>query len=135
MNANRDEIELSSPPDMYRGASYEHAARFGDFLFIAGQVAKDIDGNVIGPYDAEIQARAVFDSLGKVLAHCGASPRDLVKMTTYLVDGDHATRVAAVRREFLGSHRPPHTGLVVKSLGSPGVVLEVEAIAVMRRRE
>lgn len=135
MSNNRDRITLSSPTGMYRGTSYEHAARVGDFIFVAGQVAKDEQGHVVGPGDVEVQAHKVFESLGKVLAHCGASARDIVKLTTYLVDGDHAALVAAIRREFLGAHRPPHTGLVVKSLGSPGVLLEIEAIAVAPRQE
>ena len=79
---NGPAIELLSPPDMFKGPTYEHASRVGDFIFIAGQVAKDIEGRVIGPNDAEAQAHAVFESLGKVLAYCGATPDDVVKVTT-----------------------------------------------------
>lgn len=127
-------IELLSPPDMFKGPTYEHAARVGDFIFIAGQIAKDIDGNVIGPHDAEAQAHAVFESLGKVLAYSGASVDDVVKVTTYLVEAADAAKVTPIRRAFFGTHRPPHTGVVLKALGSPEVRLEVEAIAVVRRR-
>jgi 2-iminobutanoate/2-iminopropanoate deaminase len=127
-------IELSSPPDMFRGPTYEHAARVGDFIFVAGQVAKDIEGKVIGPNDAQAQARAVFESLGKVLAHAGATPRDVVKVTTYLVDGADSQKVTPIRLAFFGDHRPPHTGVVIKALGSPEVRLEVEVIAVARRK-
>jgi 2-iminobutanoate/2-iminopropanoate deaminase len=126
-------IELLSPPDMFKGPTYEHAARVGDFIFIAGQVAKDVEGRVIGPNDAEAQAHAVFESLGRVLAHCGATPNDVVKVTTYLVDAADAPKVTPVRRAFFGTHRPPHTGVVIKALGAPEVRLEVEAIAVARR--
>lgn len=133
MEEIRPDIVLSSPVGMYRGASYEHAARFGDFIFVAGQVAKDADGRVIAPGDIEIQARAVLAHLGRVLELAGSSPADIVKLTTFLIDGEHAGAAAAARRTFLGSHRPPHTGLVVKSLGSPGVVIEIEAVAVARR--
>ena len=131
---NGPTIELLSPPDMFKGPTYEHAARVGDFIFIAGQVAKDIEGRVIGPNDAEAQAHAVFESLGKVLAHCGATPDDVVKVTTYLVDSADAPKVTPIRRAFFGAHRPPHTGVVIKALGAPEVRLEVEAIAVARRR-
>ena len=127
-------IELLSPPDMFRGPTYEHAARVGDFIFIAGQVAKDIEGKVIGPNDAEAQARAVFESLGKVLAYCGVTPRDVVKVTTYLVDSADSAKVTPIRLAFFDGHRPPHTGVVIKALGSPEVRLEVEAIAVARKK-
>jgi 2-iminobutanoate/2-iminopropanoate deaminase len=128
-------IELLSPPDMFRGPTYEHAARVGDFIFIAGQVAKDIEGRIIGPNDAQAQARAVFESLGKVLAHCGATAKDVVKVTTYLVDSADAPKVTPIRLAFFDGHRPPHTGVVIKALGSPEVRLEVEAIAVARRKD
>ena len=83
--------------------------------------------------DTVDKARAVFESLGKVLAHCGATPRDVVKVTTYLVDSADAKVVTPIRLAFFDGHRPPHTGVVIKALGSPEVRLEVEAIAVARR--
>ena len=128
-------IELLSPPDMFRGPTYEHAARVGDFIFIAGQVAKDIEGKIIGPNDAEAQARAVFEGLDKVLAYCGVTKRDVVKVTTYLVDSADAPKVTPIRLAYFDGHRPPHTGVVIKALGAPEVRLEVEAIAVARRKD
>jgi 2-iminobutanoate/2-iminopropanoate deaminase len=127
-------IELLSPPDMFKGPTYEHAARVGDFIFVAGQVAKDIDGKVIGPNDAAAQAHAVLAHLEKVLAHCGATRNDIVKVTTYLVDGADSAKVTPIRLAWFGSHRPPHTGVVIKALGSPEVRLEIECIAVARRK-
>ena len=129
----QEKIILSSPPGMFKGPTYEHAARFGDFIFVAGQVAKDIDGKLIAPDDAAGQAVAVFESLRRVLAHAGATPQDVVKMTTYLVDRADSKTVTAERFRFLGDHRPPHTGVIIAGLGAPEVRLEVEVIAVARK--
>ena len=58
-----EKIILSSPPGMFKGPTYEHAARFGDFIFVAGQVAKDIDGKLIAPDDAAAFWVLVSDSM------------------------------------------------------------------------
>lgn len=126
-------IELSSPPGMFKGPTYEHAARVGDFIFVAGQVAKDESGALVAPNDAAGQAKVVFEHLRKVLAHAGATPQDIVKMNTYIVDRADSAVVTAERFRFLGDHRPPHTG-VVAGLGAPEVRLEVEVVAVAPKR-
>jgi 2-iminobutanoate/2-iminopropanoate deaminase len=96
-------------------------------------VAKDEQGELIAPNDAEGQAKAVFDHLLKVLAHAGATPQDIVKMTTYLVDRADSKIVTEERFRFLGDHRPPHTGVIIAGLGAPEVKLEVEVIAVSKK--
>jgi 2-iminobutanoate/2-iminopropanoate deaminase len=120
-----------SPGGMYRPKSYAHALLAGDTLYIAGQVARDAEGTLVGPGDAARQAVQVFDNLEWVLAAAGAGFSDLVKLTTYLVDARDGEAVAAERLKRLGAHRPPHTGLIVKELGGPEVRVEVEAIAVL----
>lgn len=122
-------IELSSPPDVARAASYEHAARAGDFIFVAGQVARDEGNQWVGIGDAGAQARQVYRNIGRVLAHMGAKPSDVVKINTILVDRADIAAIAAERLAFFGDHRPPHTGIVIAGLGSPEVRVEVEVIA------
>ena len=124
-------FQTFSPEGMYRPKSYAHALLAGDTLYIAGQVARDAEGTLVGPGDAVRQAKQVFDNLERVLAAAGASFSDLVKLTTYLVDARDGEAVAAERLRRLGEHRPPHTGLVVKALGGPDVLLEVEGVAVL----
>ena len=116
---------------MYRPKSYAHALLAGDTIYIAGQVARDAEGKLVGPGDAERQAKQVFDNLERVLEAAGSSFADLVKLTTYLVDARDGEAVTAERLKRLGEHRPPHTGLIVKELGGPDVRVEVEAIAVL----
>jgi 2-iminobutanoate/2-iminopropanoate deaminase len=120
---------LSSPRDVARATTYEHAARAGDFIFVAGQVARDENNAWVGLDDAGTQAAQVYRNIGRILAHVGAEPSDVVKITTILVDRNDRDAVTAERLKFFGDHRPPHTGIIVSGLGSPEVKVEVEVIA------
>ncbi|MBO6602343.1 MULTISPECIES: RidA family protein [Paracoccaceae] len=122
-------ITLSSPPDVARAPTYEHASRAGDFIHVAGQVARDENGNWIGGDDAGAQAVQVYRNIGRVLAHMGAGPQDVVKITVYMLDRDDSAAITKARLDFFGDHKPPHTGLLVAGLGGPQVKLEVEVVA------
>lgn len=123
--------QLIQPEGIYKPATYNHAMRAGNTLYVAGQVARDISGNLVAPNDAAGQARQVYHNLGRVLEAAGAKPEHVVKVTTYLTDPADSKAVSEVRLGFFGSHRPPHTGLIVAGLGSPEVKVEVEVIAVL----
>ena len=127
---NQPFFEMIQPDNMYQTPSYVHAMRAGNTIYVAGQVAKDADGVLVAPNDAEGQARFVYENLRRVLAAAGVTFRNVVKITTFLVDRADAPAVSKVRFEYFGDHRPPHTGLIVAGLGSPEVKLEVEVIAV-----
>ena len=127
-------VEISNPPDVARGLTYDHVARAGDFVFVAGQIAKDPEGNWVegGPTE---QARAVYANIDRVLAHVGASKADIVKVNTILVDWNDKDPVTAVRLEYFGDLRPPHTGTIVAALGFPEIRMEVEIIIYAPRQE
>ncbi|MDV3251101.1 RidA family protein [Devosia sp. BK] len=127
-------ITLSSPPDIYAPASYEHVAQAGDFAFIAGQVSRDSAGKLVGPGNAGEQAAQVYRNIDAILRHIGAERDQVVKITTYLVDPADSAVVAAERKAFFGEHRPPHTGLIVAALGGPEVKLEVELVVYTPRQ-
>ena len=121
------------PEGMYRTPSYVQAMRAGDFLFIAGQIGKDAEGNLAGP-DAASQAHLALDNLKTVLAAAGGTLRDVVKLTTILVDRADGPTISAIRRETFGDHRPPHTGLIIAGLGTAEAKVEFEAVAYLPQR-
>jgi 2-iminobutanoate/2-iminopropanoate deaminase len=125
---------LLSPPDVAPAATYEHVARAGDFVFVAGQIAKDEQGQWVGLGDAGAQARQVYRNIGRCLAAVSATPQDVVKIHTILVDRADRDAVTAERLAFFGEHRPPHTGIIVVGLGSPEVRVEVEVVAWLPKR-
>ena len=128
-----DALMLVHPEGVAPASSYEHVSRAGDFVFVAGQIAKDEAGNWIGLGDAGAQARQVYVNIGKCLASVGATPRDVVKINTIMVDRADREGVTAARLAFFGDHRPPHTGIIIAGLGSPEVRVEVEVIAYLPR--
>ena len=130
---NDGEITLSSPPGVAPASSYEHAARCGDFVFVAGQIARDEHGDWVGLGDAGAQAVQVYRNIGRILEHVGATPSDVVKITTMMVDRADRDAVTAARLDFFGSHRPPHTGMIIAGLGSTEVRVEVEVIVYLPR--
>lgn len=124
-----DGITLSSPPDVWPVAGYEHVARAGDFVFVAGQVARNAQGEWVGIGDAGAQAQQVYRNIGAILKHVGATAEHVVKINTILTDRADAAAVAEARKAFFGAHRPPHTGIIIGGLGSPEVKVEVEVVA------
>jgi 2-iminobutanoate/2-iminopropanoate deaminase len=114
--------------------------RIGNLVFVGGQVAIDAKGQVIAPGDVEVQTREVYRNIERVLAEAGATLSDIAKITSYLVwDGEPSgpefdafwVKMATVRASFFGHDGPCGTGVIVKSLVYPGLVIEVEAIAVV----
>jgi 2-iminobutanoate/2-iminopropanoate deaminase len=133
MTGKTNAIELVAPAGVAPASTYEHVSRAGDFIFVAGQIAKDETGAWVGIGDAGAQARQVYVNIGRCLAAVGAGPRDVVKINTILVDRADRDAITAARLAFFGDHRPPHTGVVVNGLGSPEVRVEVEVIAYLPR--
>ncbi len=129
MTSTNGPLTLVDPPDVAPATSYSHVSRAGDFVFVAGQIAKDETGAWVGLGDAGAQARQVYVNIGRCLASVGATARDVVKINTILVDRADRDAVTAARLAFFGDHRPPHTGIIIAGLGSPEVRVEVEVIA------
>ena len=110
---------------------YSHVAKAGNTLYIAGQVAKDPQGNLVGKGDIETQVRQVFTNLKNVLEESGGSLNHIVKLTTFLTHFNYRETYRNVRKEFLQAPFPANTMLIVESLASPDYMIEIEAIAVL----
>jgi enamine deaminase RidA (YjgF/YER057c/UK114 family) len=120
------------PIGMYSAGFAVDPARL---VFVAGQVAMDAEGRVVGAGDIKAQAAQVYQNLAAVLAEAGCALRDVVKFTTYLVRNQDWAPFAEWRRAeyarlFPDGVYPANTGVVVVELARPELLLEVEAIAV-----
>ena len=114
---------------VHKTTGYSHAAKAGGLVFVAGQVAQDQDGNVVGRGDVEAQAVQIFDNLRAVLASAGATLNDVVKLTTYTTNVAYRAKIAEVRGRYFTTYFPPNTFVVVASLATPDYLLEIEAVA------
>jgi 2-iminobutanoate/2-iminopropanoate deaminase len=99
-------------------------------IFIAGQLARDREGNVVGKGDMRLQIRQVGENIKAALAAAGASLSDLVKTTTYVTDIEEFFKHVDVRMEYFGAALPTSTTVEVRRLAHPDLLVEVEALAV-----
>ena len=104
-------------------------------LYLAGQVALDSAGRIVGPGDFRAQAVQVFENLARALAAGGATFRDVVKLNYYVVDVTQIPVLREVRDRYVNGAAPPASTLVeVRRLFRDDVLLEVEAVAIRSRR-
>ena len=118
--------------------AYSQAIRTapGELLFIAGQVAVDLDGNPVGVGDMAAQTRQVFENLGGILESVGATFSNVVEFTTYVVGRESVQGYIAGRTEvypaiFPDGDYPPNTLLVVDGLVREEFLLEIKAVAAL----
>jgi enamine deaminase RidA (YjgF/YER057c/UK114 family) len=126
-------LELSVP----NGYSHVAVSSAGRTLYVAGQVAYDASGHIVGKGDLRAQVFRVYENLQAALAAADAGFGDVMKMTTFVVDltPDKAQVVREVRSRFLADdHRPASTMVGVHSLVHADLLVEVEAIATLPDR-
>lgn len=121
-------------PDVYRQLSIATGSKL---VFLAGQVARDAEGNRVGAGDFAAQVEQAYVNIGTALTEIGGSFDDVAKLTIYVVDwsedkfpllGEGVARAAAT----LGVDPvKPITLVGVASLGEPDLMVEVEATAVL----
>jgi enamine deaminase RidA (YjgF/YER057c/UK114 family) len=125
-------VERIRPDGLAVPPTYTHVVKAGNTIYIAGQVAQDEQGRLVGAGDFIAQANQVFGNLGKALAAAGASFGDVVKTTVYVTDPRYREALRDVRDRYLDSSAlPASTLVVVAGLALPEYLLEIEAVAVI----
>jgi enamine deaminase RidA (YjgF/YER057c/UK114 family) len=120
-----------NPPGLTRPTGYTHVVVSSDgrTAYIAGQVAYDSTGKVVGGENFEAQATRVFANLGLALASVGATFHDVMKTTTYITDLKNLAALRDIRGRHFDAERPPaNTMIPVSTLARPELLLEIEAI-------
>jgi reactive intermediate/imine deaminase len=111
---------------------YAQVSRNGNQVYLAGQLALDVNGNLVGKGDIETQTRKVFENLKRCLDAVGASFDNVVKINVYLTSiTDQLGAVSKVRQEHFKTEAVPSTTVEVSALAHPDCLLEIEAIALM----
>lgn len=133
------QINPVNPPTLFKPVGFSHGfeAGGGRLFFMAGQVARDRDGNVIGRGDLVAQFRQVCENMKALLDTAGGQMTDVVKLTIYVLDvNDYKSKgkaIGGVYREYFGRHFPAMTLLGVSDLydAAEGCLIEIEGIAVL----
>lgn len=123
---------LSIPPGYTHVVDMAGPARI---IYIAGQLALDREGKMVGGGEFRAQAVQVFENLKCALAAVGASFDDVVKTNTYVLDMSHRPIFRKVRDMYVNKATPPASTLVgVTALAYPEALIEIEAIALLPGR-
>ena len=102
----------------------------GQLVFVAGLLARNAEGEIVGKGDMARQIRQVGENLKIALAAAGATLDDLVRTQTFTTDIDAFFRYVDVRMEYFGA-LPTSTTVEVKRLSHPDLMVEIEAFAVI----
>jgi enamine deaminase RidA (YjgF/YER057c/UK114 family) len=124
---------LGKPMGQYSQITRVQAA---EYLYIAGQLAADRAGNIVGADDFDAQCAQVFANIGAALASCGAGWGNVVQFTTYLVHSQDIPKFMQFRlrefpRMFPNGAYPPNTLLMVDRLVKEPFLVEVQTIAAL----
>ena len=128
--------EFFSPPNVFNSHKkwgYHQAVKAGNTIYLAGQVALDENGEVVGKGDFEAQHRQCFENIRRILAAAGAKMSDIVWILWFLKDMREGSKVRTLPayREYFGKNDPPGTCVQISNLGTPELLLEVQVIAVI----
>ncbi|MDP2726458.1 MAG: RidA family protein [Dehalococcoidia bacterium] len=123
--------EIINPPDVAPPRGYSNAIKTGNTIYLSGQVAYDINGNVVGKGDFEAQTRMALENMKRVLAAAGAQMTDVVQMNYYIRNLEDYPKLRNPYREYFGKYFPCQTLTVISSLADPDLLIEIQAIAVI----
>jgi reactive intermediate/imine deaminase len=122
--------QITIHPDPYEPFRLAQGYRVGELLFISGQAAIDMNGQIVGAGDFNAQAEQVFANLDRVLRAGGSSLANVIKVTIFLRDMANFQKIVELRGRYFTPPYPADTIVEVSSLYTPEALLEIEAIAV-----
>jgi len=127
-------IETKAKP---RGR-FPHIKRAGDYLFVSGTSSRRADDTIAGAeagksgtvrLDIRAQTRAVVENLRDILASMNADLKDVVEISTYLVNMDDFAGYNEVYGEYFDEQGPARTTVAVHQLPHPHLLIEMKAVA------
>ena len=125
-----EKLVISSAKAPQALGPYSQAVRWGNLLFLSGQVGIDPDTGKLVEGGVEAQAHQVFKNLAAVLASAGINFRRLLKTTVFLKDMAHFKTVNEIYAAQVPPPYPARAAVAVKELPL-GAEVEIEAIAAM----
>ena len=130
------QITRGDPPNLknVRSSVYRHYIRVDNpksLIFLAGQLARDADGILVGAGDMTEQTRQCIRNMHTVLEAAGGTLNDIVCIVAYTTDMREFKSIVAARTEFFFDRLPTCTIVEVNHLAEPGLLIEFQAIAAL----
>ena len=122
-----------NPPGLSTPTGYTHVVTLqrGRLVFIAGQVAADRTGAVVGKGDFRAQVQQVFENLKVAVEAAGGTMADVAKINVYATDLSQVAALREVRAQYFTGSAPASTLVQVVALARPEYLVEIEAIVVI----
>lgn len=128
------QIERMNPfPGSAKPTVYSQLVKAGNTLYLAGQVAVNEKGELMGKGNMRIQVRQVFENLKKLLASQGATLDQLVTITIFTVNTDEFRKAYDIREEYTGGRAPASALIQIDRLADPDYLVEIQGIAVLEQ--
>ena len=103
----------------------------GKMIFVAGQLARDANGNLVGKGDMRAQIQQVGENIKTGLGAAGATLADIVKSNTFVTNYEEYSKHGDMRARYFGPATPTSTTVQISRLADPDAMVEIEAIAVI----
>ncbi len=122
---------------------FPHVKVANGFAFVSGTSSRRPDNTIAGAsadamgtasLDIREQTRAVIENIGDILATVGLGLADLVQVTTYLVNMNDFGGYNEVYGSYFDESGPTRTTVAVHQLPHPHLLIEMQAIAVVREK-
>ena len=128
-------IRKFNTSEMYPGKGMDNdlcmAVRAGNRVFLRGQTGFDLDGNMTGIGDAAVQAENAMNCVKILLEESGAKLEHICKVTIYITDRSYREEVYEVVGRWLKGIHVCSTGLIVKGLALPEMMMEIDVEAMI----
>ncbi|MDO3647659.1 RidA family protein [Nocardia mangyaensis] len=124
-------VNISSASDFEDVVGYSRAVRVGNHVVVSGTTAAVPGGGAVGGDDIGAQAREALARIGTALEQAGAGLSEVVRTRIFVTDISRWPEVAAAHAEVFGEIRPAASMYEVAALIAPGLLVEIEADAII----
>lgn len=127
-------LNIASPSPWEALVGYSRAVRAGNVVYVSGTTGTDAKGRPVAS-DAHGQAVGALAKIAEALESAGASVNDVVRTRIYVTKVADWPAVGKAHAEIFGSVRPASTLVEVSNLIGDGILVEIEAEAVVTGAE
>ena len=134
VNKMSNKIEHINPKELLKNPGFSQIVTTqgnGKTIYIGGQDAVNLKGEIIGKGDIAAQTEQVMKNLQTALSASETTFDNLVKLTIYLVQGQNIQSGFEVSQKYFGKLKSPTASsvLVVAGLANPDFLVKIDAIA------
>ncbi|MCB0839413.1 MAG: RidA family protein [Bacteroidetes bacterium] len=110
---------------------YSRAVKIGNIIEVSGTTAVDGD-EVMFPGDAYNQTQYILLKIEQALKDAGAEMDDVVRTRIFVTDMSHWEEIGRAHGEFFSEIRPASTMVEIYALIKEGLLVEIEATAILQ---